>query len=232
MERRHQRPQGGVTTLSFELEPQTGADRARVVLNKISEAFDRKSIKTASTATVDGGSAGESVTALEAAQRCLEAIAKVSRGFELKSVAAQASPQGDGTSHHWAISGVFPKRRASAWAEWSLAWDDAAGSWGAARIEVTVEPFIVQDSLMDAMIKQGKVIRDQVVPTVGPPSGLKGPTLSVPFIDSDTVIQQARAAGLDPEREEFHLQTETADDHPVRWRLTRRHEDPLRFPFV
>lgn len=201
------------------------------MLNRFDKTLDRRSLKEVVRISRETGEGAAPVTARDAFRTCLKAARTLDRGARLRLIAAPKIATGeDGTSRTWDFHFHLPRRRAQMACRWELPFDEAADDFGAARLDATATPFPAPGTPISTLVDQGKMLYRQL-------NGLwlqerrRGSDLPHRFRDSDEVLAELGAQGLDPLAEEFTLGTRAnAAAAPV-WTAATR-DTTWETPFV
>ena len=196
-------------------------DTLRRIYNTIDSFFDRSGITQDIHFTRDGGESRQAITAMQAFSEVKPLVLELDRQAQLKMIVSQSGLNNDGTSPRWEFFFDLPHRRAQATCDWSLPWDDATDSYGSPKIEVTVKPFPPADSPIRKMVKEGKLLRQQMV-GMWEQERKRRPNLHHNFRDSHIVLSEFIKQGLDPTQTEFSLSTGQSPEGKVSWTAQTR----------
>lgn len=203
---------------------QSGArvERMRRIFNRLDRALDRRSLKEVVRISRETGEGATPVTARVAFRTCQKAARSIDRGARLRLIAAPQIATGDGgTSRTWDFHFHLPRRRAEFACRWELPFDEEADDFGPARLDATATPFPAPGGLWETMVDQGKLLYRQQ-------NGLwrqersRRRDLPHRFRDSDEVVAEFEAQGLDPLSEEFTLGTRSEGAAPPVWTAATR----------
>lgn len=194
----------------------------RRLFNRLEQTFDRRSLKEVVRISRQTGQGAAPVTAREAFRTCLKEARTLDRGAKLRLIAApKIATGGDGTSRTWDLHFHLPRRRAQLACRWELPFDEAADDFGPARLEATATPFPAPGTPLVTLVDQGKMLYRQL-------NGLwlqerrRGRDLPHRFRDSDEVVAEFKAQGLNALDEEFTLGTRAEDARSAVWTAATR----------
>jgi hypothetical protein len=200
----------------------TPVEALRRLFNRLDRAIDRRSLREVVRITRETGQGAEPVTARVAFQACLKVARSLDRGARLRLIAApKIATLADGTSRAWDFHFHLPRRRGVLACRWELPFDAAADDFGPARLDVTATPFPAPGSPMLTLVDQGKMLYRQL-------NGLwrmerrRARDLPHRFRDSDEVVAELAAQGLDATLDEVTLATRCDGDAPPVWTAATR----------
>jgi hypothetical protein len=184
-------------------------DGLRRIFNRLDRFLDRQSLKEIVRISRATGEAAAPVTARVAFRTCLKAARSLVGGARLRLIAApETATTESGTSRTWDFHFHLPRRRAQMACRWELPFDEAADDFGPARLDATATPFPAPGTLLVTLVEQGKMLHRQL-------NGLwlqerrRGRDLPHDFRDSDDVVAEFKAQGLDARYTDFTLGTRT-----------------------
>jgi hypothetical protein len=199
----------------------TRTDALRRAFNRLDRALDRRSLKEAVRIERETGEGAAPVTARTAFRTCLKAARSLDRGARLRLIAApKIATTADGTSRIWDFNFHLPRRRAQLACRWELPFDEEIDDFGPARLEATATPFPAPGTPLVTLVEEGRMLYRQL-------NGLwlaerrRGRDLPHRFRDSDAVVAELMAQGLDPHSDEFTLDTLGRGAAPIWTAATR-----------
>ena len=192
-------------------------DQLRRLYNVIDALFDRASLTENQQFTKTTYSGNIPVTAGQAFNECKKIVMDFDRKACLMLI---VSPDGairsDGTSSRWEFFFDLPRRRAKMVIIWSLPWSDKSDDFAQAKIDVTVNPFPPPDSVQRQLVKEGKLLRKQLIGMWHKEHSRK-PSLPHRFRDSDAVMMELARKGLDISQDEVTLKAENVTNKGPSW---------------
>jgi hypothetical protein len=184
--------------------------------------LDRRSLKKVMRISRETGEGAAPVTARVAFRTCLEAALSLDRGARLRLITAPEFATGDaGTSRTWDFNFHLPSRRAEFACRWELPFDEEADDFGRARLNAIATPFPAPASVWVTLVDQGKILYRQLN-SVWLQERRRRQDLPHRFRDSDEVVAEFKAQGLDAIYHEFSLSTRAEGATPPVWTAATR----------
>ena len=193
----------------------------RIIYNSIDSLFDRSSIsKNISFSQELRGERGPK-TAIGALHETLPAVRRFDRKSQLKRIVSQPGIDDQGMSPHWEFFFDLLSRRAQLLCEWKLIWDEKADTYGPPRMEITIRPFPPAESPLRQMVRDGHLLHRQLI-GLWLKEARRLPTLPNSFRDTNLILADFKAQGLDTTQMEFSLCTSHSPERGVSWMAQTR----------
>jgi hypothetical protein len=204
------------------------SDALRRLYNRVDGWFDRAAL-VRDVQVVRGLQEPAPVTARRAFEQAARSAREMDRAARLKMISAPGGVDASGASDRWEFLFDLPARRAKLSCTWFLEWDAQADRFGAAQIDAQARPFPPMDSPLRRLVAEGKLLHRQMI-GLWAGERRRGPDLPDRFRDSNEVIGEFMARGLDVALHEFTLGTGLSPAGEISWVVhARGRSDYVRF---
>lgn len=183
----------------------------RRIYNSIDSLFDRNLITEDLHFTKDDSQSTSPKTAKQAFDKTLPFVYELDKKSRLKMIVSQQGIDSEGKSQHWEFFFDLIEKRAQLVCDWKLFWDETLDNYTSSKIEIKVTPFPPMNSPLRQMVKEGKILHQQLV-GMWKQEMNRRPNLPNTFRDTNLIIKDFTQQGLDISQTEFSLSTKQVND--------------------
>lgn len=178
----------------------------RRIYNSIDNLFDRGAISQDLRFSKSDMQSTSPKTAKHAFEKILPFVYELDKKASLKMIVSQQGIDNEGKSQHWEFFFDLIEKRAKLTCDWSLLWDESKDNYSHANIDFVAKPFPPADSPLRQMVKDGKMLNQQLV-SMWKQESNRRPNLSLKFRDTSLIVKEFAQQGLDISQTEFSLST-------------------------
>jgi len=191
--------------------------------NSIDGFFDRRAMLEEVHITHEIEDDAQPRTARQAFVRIRPSAKKLDQKAQLKMIISQQGIDREGESSHWEFFFDLIDRKAKLVCEWMLVWDQQKDKFGSSRIGTTILPFPSSDNPIRKMVHDGQLLYPQLA-TMWKREYERLPSIPEEFRDSNEVILELIAQGVDFSLTEFSLSTAQSPEGIGSWKIQTRNK--------